>query len=356
MRFTVLSVAYPLVPVSSDTAGGAEQIVSLLDRHIVASGGRSIVMAAEGSRVRGVLIPTPKWDGPIDTQVREWAAREHRRILNQALQGIDIVHFHGLDFREYLPEADIPCVATLHLPTGWYPQEIFTMRRERMVYVCVSSSQQGGCQPSTVPIRTIQQGIDVDSFAMPPRKRWYALALGRICPEKGFHFAIGAAQRAGAPLVIAGQVFPYQAHQQYFQHEIAPRLRRCVRFVGPVGLGQKRRLLSRAKCVLIPSTVAETSSLVAMEALASGTPVIAFGSGALPEIVEHGRTGFIVHDEAEMAEAIHRTGEIDSEDCRAAARERFSAARMAREYFDLYEQVKFRVGEVVENCTSRPAA
>ena len=347
MRYTVLSVAYPLVPVSSDTAGGAEQIVWLLDRQIVSAGGRSLVMAAKGSRVSGEWIPTPAWDGAINSEVRAWAAREHRRILNQNLRGVDIVHFHGLDFHSYLPDGNVPCLATLHLPLDWYPAGIFS--DSRIVLNCVSTSQRTGCP---APARTIHHGVEVSSFGAPYRKKNYALSLGRVCPEKGFHFAIGAARRARVPLLIAGRVFPYQAHERYFQREIAPRLGACVRFAGPAGSRKKRRLLSEAKCLLIPSTVAETSSLVAMESIASGTPVIAFRSGALPEIVEHGRTGFIVAGEAEMAEAIGCVDQLSPDECRCRARDRFSAGRMAREYFEFYREMK--AGEVIENCTSVP--
>ncbi len=341
MQLTVLSVAYPLVPVSVDTAGGAEQAVAIMDRLLVRAGARSIVMAAEGSSVRGRLIPTPSWSGLIHKEVRAWAAREHRRILKETLRGlkVDVVHFHGLDFHEYLPNDGVPCLATLHLPPAWYPPEIFTGVSQNLRLNCVSANQRASCPASLVPISTVHHGIDVEGFNVRAAKRDYALALGRICPEKGFHFAIGAAKRAGIRLIISGRVFPYEDHQRYFEREIAPRLDRTVRFVGPAGFRKKRRLLSAARCLLLPSTVAETSSLVAMEALACGTPVIAFKSGALPEIVEHGRTGFIVQSESEMADAIGRTNQLKAGNCRKSARERFSAARMAEEYFRIYREM-----------------
>jgi glycosyltransferase involved in cell wall biosynthesis len=140
-------------------------------------------------------------------------------------------------------------------------------------------------------------------------------------------------------MLLAGEVFRYETHERYFREAVEPRLDRRRRFVGPVGFAAKRRLLSAARALLVPSLAAETSSLVAMEALACGTPVIAFAAGALPEVVEHGRTGFIVGDAAEMARAIRRVGEIDPAVCRATARRRFSDERMTREYFALYERL-----------------
>ena len=195
MRLSVLSVAYPLVPVSPDTAGGAEQIVSILDRHIVEAGHTSVVIACEGSRVQGRLVATPAWLGEIDAPVRAWAAREHRRALAKTLREskIDIIHLHGLDFHEYIPAESVPCLATLHLPPEWYPASIFTEARQELLYNCVSSSQRRRCPNSQVAIATIHHGVDVESFRAPIKKRNYAVALGRICPEKGFHRAIGAA-------------------------------------------------------------------------------------------------------------------------------------------------------------------
>jgi glycosyltransferase involved in cell wall biosynthesis len=188
----------------------------------------------------------------------------------------------------------------------------------------------------------VPNGVALGALAARHAKRRFAVALGRICPEKGFHVALDAARRAGVPLLLAGQTFPYEAHETYFAREIAPRLDASRRFIGPIGPARKRRLLSAAQCLLLPSLAPETSSLVAMEALACGTPVIAFPSGALPEIVEHGRTGFIVRDEQEMAEAIHQATTIEPEVCRAAARARFSLERTVERYFALYRDLAER--------------
>ena len=111
------------------------------------------------------------------------------------------------------------------------------------------------------------------------------------------------------------------------------------RFLGPLGFARKRRLLSGARCLLVPSTAPETSSLVAMEALACGTPVVAFPSGALADLVEDGRTGFLVSSVAEMADAIAAAGQIDADTCRRTARERFDQAGMVARYLATYRQL-----------------
>lgn len=140
-------------------------------------------------------------------------------------------------------------------------------------------------------------------------------------------------------MVVAGPVHPFRFHQDYFAEQVQPLLDDLRRYVGPVGFAEKVDLYSKARCVLIPSLVAETSSLVAMEAMSSGTSVVAFRSGALPEIVEHGRTGFIVDSEDEMADAVQRIDEISPEMCRAQAVRRFSAERMVEEYLRLYRRM-----------------
>jgi glycosyltransferase involved in cell wall biosynthesis len=186
----------------------------------------------------------------------------------------------------------------------------------------------------------IDNGVEIPSRQVRLKKRRFVLAAGRICPEKGFHIALDAASRAHVPLLLAGQVFPYAAHVQYFHREIRPRLNNGHRFLGPLGVERKSRFLSNARCLLAPSLVPETSSLIAMEALAAGTPMIAFRAGALAEIIEDGKTGFLVDSEKEMAEAIHATNQLNPEDCRNAAIQRFSAARMIDRYLSLYSELK----------------
>lgn len=341
MSLTVLSVAYPLTPVGPDAVGGSEQILTLLDAALTRAGHRSIVVACEGSNPAGTLVGTPRWTDPITEEVRGWAQEQHRIAIEQALKTwqVDVIHMHSLDFWAYLPSGSVPLLATLHLPPDWYPKKVFKLRHPNLWMNCVSRSENESCPKYPRMLPHIDNGVDIDRLQVPLRKRDFALALGRICPEKGLHLAIDAARAARAPLLLAGEVYRYEAHEYYFQTEIQPRLDRYRRFIGPAGFRRKRRLLTQARCLLIPSLVAETSSLVAMEALSCGTPVIAYPSGALPEIVEDGRTGFIVSSEREMTAALHAVKFLDPKACREAARERFSAEHMAACYMHHYQQL-----------------
>lgn len=335
---TVLSVAYPLTPVGPDAVGGSEQILTLMDSALTRAGHRSLVVACEGSKCTGRLIPTPRWTGTITPEVRGWAQEQHRIAIEQALKRFDpdVIHMHSLDFWTYLPSGSIPVLTTLHLPPDWYPPRIFRVRRANYYLNGVSQTQTANCPTRSKLLPYIDNGVDIERLTISLSKQDFALALGRICPEKGLHQAIDAAKFAGVPMLLAGQVYRYETHQQYFEEELAPRLDARRRFIGPAGFRKKRRLLTQARCLLIPSLVAETSSLVAMEALSCGTPVIAYPSGALPEIVEDGVTGFIVSDEREMASAIRAVRFLDGETCRRRARERFSAARMTARYIERY--------------------
>ena len=341
---TVLSVAYPLAPVGPDAVGGAEQVLSAVDRALRAAGHRSIVVAQEGSAVAGALRPVPRPAGALDDAARARAQADTARAVAEALrtERVDALHLHGIDFHAYLPPPGPPALVTLHLPPSWYPAEALRPSRIGTWLHGVSASQHaalldGRAEPLLPPV---PNGVPVEALGRARHaRRSFALALGRVCPEKGQHLALRAARAAGVPLLIGGAVYPYEAHERYFAEEVAPLLDRRRRFLGPVGFARKRRLLAAARCVLAPSTAPETSSLVAMEATACGTPVVAFASGALPEVVEHGRTGFLVPDAAGMAEAIGRVGALDPEGIRRVARERFSEARMAGEYLSLFRRL-----------------
>jgi glycosyltransferase involved in cell wall biosynthesis len=340
MALTVLSVAYPLSPVGPDAVGGAEQILTYLDAALVRAGHQSIVVACKGSKTCGTLFPV-RLTGSSLAETLESTDSQQRIAIKRILREypVDVVHMHGLNFLKYLPTEDVPVVVTLHLPPSYYPPETFALRRPKTFLHCVSPSQRRSCPPDVQLLPEIENGVPFTGWTRPHAKRKFCLTLGRLCPEKGFHLAITAAELARRPLLIGGQIFNFVSHQEYFENEIAPRCNAAIRFIGPVGVTRKRRLLAAAHCVLVPSLVPETSSLVAMEALACGTPVIAFPSGALPEIVEHGRTGFIVQNEYEMAEAIGEAGSIDRHVCIETARRRFPLERMVQRYFEMYSRV-----------------
>jgi glycosyltransferase involved in cell wall biosynthesis len=314
--------------------------MATLEEAIVEVGHTSLVLARAGSSWRGRLFPLELPARVFDRSALQAVTSLYARAIDEILDRfhVDVVHLHGVDFSSYLPRPGPGVVATLHSPPSFYPAEAFAIDRPRTYLNCVSESQRRACPSSRVPIGVVPNGIALDDFRWREPKERFVAAVGRICAGTGFHVALDAAKVAGAPLLLTGEVSPNPEHLRYFALEIAPRLDHKRRFLGRLGKEQKRDLLSRASAVLLPSAVAEPSSLVAIEALASGTPVIAAPVGALSEIVEHGRTGFLATGVEAMATAVARASRIDAAECRGSAEERFGADRMVRDYLDLYER------------------
>ena len=338
-RLTILSVAYPFAPVLEDSVGGAEQILSKLDRAIVDAGHRSVVIAQEGSAVAGELRSVDHVKGYISDPLRAFVHGQVRQRISEAIRDCrpDLVHFHGIDFADYLPLQTMQCLVSLHLPLAWYDPGALRPQRAGTWLLPVSGSQVRLGAPGVKLLPPIENGVSIPKELEP--KGDFALSIGRICSEKGTHEAVDAARAAGTGLLVAGEVFPYPEHRRYWRDVVRPRLDQARRWIGRIAGKRKQKLLGQAKCVLIPSRAPETSSLVAMEALAAGTPVIAYPSGALPDIIEHGRTGFIVDGPRQMAIAIRAVNDLDPLICRTAASERFPLAKMTSSYLAQYAKL-----------------
>jgi len=337
MPLTILSIAYPLARVMPDAVGGAEQVLSQLDRALTQRGHHSIVVAADGSRVQGMLVSFPEVTAPFDEAALRLATRRARLAVQCALSDwpVDVVHIHALDYTGLLPPPGLPVLATLHLPRDCYTPDALHPTRPDTWLQCVSLTQYRTMGRVERMLAPIENGVPLPALH-PHAKRSFALTMGRICPEKGFHTAIDACRRVGVPLVLGGQVYAYESHERYFADEIEPRLGRGVRFVGPLRGVRKQHFLAAARCVIIASTIDETSSLLAREALAAGTPVVALRRGALVDVIEHGVTGFLVDDDVALSEAIRASVDLDPQVCREHARERFGEGRMIDAYLSVY--------------------
>jgi glycosyltransferase involved in cell wall biosynthesis len=230
-------------------------------------------------------------------------------------------------------------LATLHLPRHFYQQDIKSALSENVFFNCVSCSQARSFADVLPQVPVVQNGIDYRHFTFSRDKRDYLVWMGRVCSEKGTHTAIEVARRSNMRLVIAGQVYPFKWHEEYYERKVRPYLDGRVWFAETPTFDQKVELLSKARALLLTSSVDETSSLVAMEAMACGTPVIALRTGAFPEIVKDHLTGFVVDSAEQMADCIARVRQISPLDCRLRVERAFSAARMADRYEALYQQV-----------------
>ncbi len=342
----VLFVSYPLLTVSDESAGGAEQVLWNLERELSLRGTRTTVAASSGSRVSGELFATgAPCSRPDDYDRRN---REHQDAIisfvrQRAREGraFDLVHDMSGSFWRHAAELDTPFLATLHLPRGFYSRELFSHIPENARFNCVSESQAQSFADLNSLMGVAPNGVALDRFHPNYGPRTGLLWLGRVCEEKGPHLALEIARLAGEPITLAGQVYPLSYHQKFFRERVLPELRRAseARFIDSPSLEEKRSLLREARALLVTSQVDETSSLVAMEAAASGTPVIAFRRGALPELVRQGVTGYLVDSVEEAARAIRDLDRISPLCCVRHARANFSSARMAQSYAAFYAEI-----------------
>ena len=363
----VLLVAYPLLPVSAESAGGAEQVLWTLERELARRGWQTEVAACAGSQVAGRLLVTGEAPRGLDGFAER--EREHTARIVEACAANDVnrrpvmVLDHSGHFfsrvSEFASQVRMPVLASLHLPRELYAARAFDRVAENVYFHCVSESQQREFLDLPRMLGVVRNGIDVERFAnhgpAEECEEDFLLWLGRVCPEKAPHLAIDAAQRAGMPIALAGQVYPFAWHREYWQREVAPRIDgQQVRWVELPSFAEKCRLLRQARGLLVTSQIAETTSLVALEAMASGTPVIAFRRGALPEVVGEG-TGFLVDDVEQMAAACTRLGEIRADDCRAWVSQNYSASPMADRYEAVMRGVQ-RLPHSSQKMASTPAS
>ena len=352
MSLRILYVAYPLLAISDASCGGAEQVLLTLEREMWRRGHHTVVAACEGSQVSGELFATG--NPAISPDAFELRELGHSEAILWLLvkERFDLVHDMSGSFWRCAAQAEVPVLATLHLPPELYIPGMFDSLALNLYFNCVSRSQARAFCHLPRMLGVVENGIDLSRFHPPFAKdgrkggppllaRDYLLWMGRICEEKAPHIAIDVAAEARLPLVMAGQVYPFSYHRQYFEREVEPRLKKYAqaRFVPTPAFEEKVSLLKQARALLITSQIDETSSLVAMEAMACGTPVIAFRRGALPEVIEHDVTGFIAESSGEMVDAVKKVGDIEPDACRARVERFYTSSRMADDYEDLYNQI-----------------
>ncbi|MBA3748741.1 MAG: glycosyltransferase, partial [Solirubrobacterales bacterium] len=257
--------------------------------------------------------------------------RAFAKIDRAALErGFDVVHDHcGFTALAMADRLGTPLVHTLHGPFTPSTAAFYEHHGHKAALVGISEAQLESAPAGLQPVCAIPNPIDVGAWPLREDKDDYLLWVGRMTPEKGPHRAIAAARDAGVPLVLAGVVQPGQ--QEFFDAEIAPHLGSGrVRFIGEVAGPVKRSLFAGARGLLVPIRWEEPFGMVMVEALACGTPVIAFPEGAARELVIDGTTGFLVEDEAAMSAAIGRLPAIAAGDCRAWVAEHCDVDVVAR--------------------------
>lgn len=281
------------------------------------------------ARLHAVVNKGYEEDSTVDPKVAEY--RHISEVFEQAAD-FDLIHSH-YDFMAltYSRLVSTPVLTTIHGFSS--PQIVPVYQKYRDGYfVSVSDSDR---IPGLNYLATVYNGIDLSLYPLQHSRGDDLIFLGRIHPDKGVHLAIEVARLSGRPLLIAGII----QDKTYFREQVEPHLDRQVRYIGPVDVPGKNELFGRARGLLHLNTIPERFGLVLAEANAAGVPVIAMNLGSCAEVIKDGKTGFLVNTVNEAVEALQRTAEIDSADCREHVRQRFSIDSMVDAYERVYDTI-----------------
>ncbi len=327
-------IAPPWVPVPPPQYGGTEVMLDELAQGLSAAG-CEVMLFTTGD----ATCPVPRrWLYPraLGTLAAFTDERAHVEEAYRELAGADVIHDHTLTgpMSPELAPPGVPVVTTAHGPFTPELRAIYKAAAARMAVVAISDAQRRGA-PDLPISAVIHHGLDVNAFPIGRGDGDYVLFLGRMHPDKGAHRAIAVARAAGRRILLAAKLWePRERH--YFVECVEPMLGPQAVYLGEVGGQRKLDLLAGAEALLNPIRWPEPFGLVMIEALACGTPVLAFREGAAPEIIEDTRTGFLCEHEDDMVAKLEDVGRIDRAACRASVESRFSTGRMVDDHVALY--------------------
>ena len=320
--------------------GGTERVVSYLTEELVRQGHDVTLFASGDSRTSARLVPCCPMALRLDESVKDPVPYTLMMLdrVRQHVDDFDVLHFHTeLEHFPVFEDVAARTVTTLHGRLDAPELSPFYARFSQFPLVSISNDQRQPMPPVNW-VGTVYHGLPLDLLEpSAPAEGGYLAFLGRIAPEKRPDRAIEIAKKSGVPLKIAAKIDDQD--RDYFEEHIRPLLSDSrVEFVDEIGEATKGQFLGQARALLFPIDWPEPFGLVMIEAMACGTPVIAYPEGAVPEILER-ETGFLVNDTDEAVEAVRRLGELDRATIRARFEERFSARRMARDYVEIYRRL-----------------
>ena len=334
-------VAPPMLPVPPPTYAGTERVVAALGDELLARGHDVTLFAAGDSSFAGELVASPPqslWSMDYHDDVSSYINVTLARVWAE-IERFDVVHSHvetlGFLFARHAP---VPVLTTLHgrLDVSGIPDLLEEFRDIPLVAI---SESQRRWSPDANWVATIHHGLPLEQMPFSPTSGDYLAFVGRITPEKGIAECIEVARAVGMPLRIAAKV--YDEHEKaHFQEVVEPAIEdRAVEYLGELGQPERDALYAGAVATLMLGAWPEPFGLVAIESMATGTPVIARRAGALTETIEHGETGYLVDDEIEAELAVKFVRDLARSNVRARVIQRFSPSRMADEYEAVYERL-----------------
>ncbi len=322
--------------------GGTERVVAYLTEELVRHGVDVTLYAPGDSRTSARLVPCAERALRLDRRVREYLPHQVAMLdrVREEADRFDLLHFHTdfIHFPLFRDRAE-RTLTTLHGRQDFYDHQVAHARFPFMPLVSISDAQRAPLRALGLRwMGTVHHGLPPDLYRPSSRAEDYVLFLGRISRENYPNWATRPPPKAGVPLKIAAKVDVVD--RLYFEREIHPLLRLDgVEFVGEVDDRGKEELLRGARALLFPIDWPEPFGLVMIEAMACGTPVVAWRCGSVPEVVETGISGFVVESEAQAVEALSRIDALDRARVRARFEARFTAERMARDYLEIYRRL-----------------
>ncbi len=338
MKIAQVSPLYESVPPL--LYGGTERIVSYLTEELVSLGHEVTLFASGDSQTKAKLLSPCKSSLRMDASCEDQLAHHILllELVEQEKHKFDIIHYH-IDYLHFpfSRRSSIPHITTLHGKQS--VPDLAPLYKEYIDMPVVSiSDEQRRPLPNANWISTIYHGLPLNLYSLGRGEGGYLAFVGRLSPEKRPDRAIDIALQTGIPLKIAAKINKNET--EYFQEKIKPMMDHpLIEFVGEIGEAEKGDFLGKAKALLFPIDWPEPFGLVMIEALACGTPVIAYRNGSVPEVIEYGKTGFIVSNQQEAYKAVEDVSFISRERCRAVFEQRFSASRMTQEYLKAYQKV-----------------
>ena len=346
-------IAPPWIPIPPEAYGGIESFIDTLACALDAAG-HDVLLAASADSTSAV----PRLEGlePSDPETMGVTAHELRHLLRAfaGLSEVDVILDNTLAGPIIAKTAaTVPVVTVAHGPLIPLEQELYMAAVPQVSFVAISHNQASLAGP--VPIaRVIHHGIQVGDVPVGAGGDT-ACFVGRMHPSKGIPEAIDAAAIAGIPLRIAAKM-QEQAEQEYFDEVVRPKLGSHAEYIGELSVDEKYELMGASCALLNPIQWDEPFGLVMIEAMATGTPVVATRRGSVEEIIDEGRTGFIRSEPEDLAHALMRASTLDRTACRQTVERRFSAERMAADYVDLFEDLLRTRPHAVRAGAARPAA
>lgn len=375
----IMQIAEIWMPIGPDiTYGGVQRVIRYLDREYVKRGHVSIVAAPADCQVEGCLFSTieesrwKRYDGFRERVEAKEELERHCRMIIDFLTGkddtgsvkrVDIIHSHtgfisSHEYRKRGGEINIPILKTLHWPYNPENKEEYEywrrLQNDRKIFFnAISNAQKRNFERCIEVCDVIYHGIPLEEFPFENSKSDYLFCFGNIRPIKGTHIAIEVAKRTDMRLIIGGEI--YTTNKRYYEEMIKPHVDGDqIQFIGPLTDIEKVEWYKRAKALLMPIQFDEPFGLVMIEAMACGTPVIAFGRGSVPEIIKDEETGFVIYpsgneeqDIREMINTVKRVESIKPRKCREHVEENFSIEKEANAYLSLYRDLVQNLAETL---------